>query len=278
MNFKKHICEGKNTNNVLDMTFISYGTDSYSPIKFKNVDLEHWATACNNKPYGGLWASPVDSKWGWADWCKSEDFHIESLNKSFLFKLKPTANIYVIDNIKDLIEVSTYISEYMPVLTINFKKLIDNNYDGIFVTEHASRALRTHNFSGIIHDLSSWDCESICIFNPNVIIPCLKENINNMRKLTESKLNKIIKESINNVLMEEDYIKYHKYQSPYKRDKKEDESTPPLKDNVSLYDIRGRISNILQALHNNHTDDAKKQITRLYKLVDALINQGHIIK
>ena len=137
---------------------------------------------------------------------------------------------------------------------------------------------RTYNFSGKIHDLSSWDCESICIFNPNVIIPCLKENINNMRTLSENKINKIIKESINNMLMENDYIKYHKYQSPYKRNKNEDESTPPLKDNVSLYDIRGRISNILQALHNNHTDDAKKQITRLYKLVDALINQGHIIK
>ena len=42
MNFKKHICEGKNTNNVLDMTFISYGTDSYSPIKFKNVETTYY--------------------------------------------------------------------------------------------------------------------------------------------------------------------------------------------------------------------------------------------
>lgn len=99
-----------------------------------------------------------------------------------------------------------------------------------------------------------------------------------MRTLSENKINKIIKESINNLLMENDYIKYHKYQSPYKRNKNEDESTPPLKDNVSLYDIRGRISNILQALHNNHTDDAKKQLIRIYKFVDALINQGYIIK
>lgn len=95
-----------------------------------------------------------------------------------------------------------------------------------------------------------------------------------MRKLIESKLKKIIKESINNVLMEEDYIKYHKYQSPYKREKKETESTQPLKDNVSLYDIRGRLANTRQALHNNQIDDAKKQLARLYKLVDAMINQG----
>lgn len=95
-----------------------------------------------------------------------------------------------------------------------------------------------------------------------------------MRILAESKLNKIIKDSINNILMEGDYIKYHKYQSPYKSDKKETESTQPLKDNISLYDIRGRLANARQALHNNQIDDAKKQLARLYKLVDAMINQG----
>jgi hypothetical protein len=96
-----------------------------------------------------------------------------------------------------------------------------------------------------------------------------------LTRLTESDLHNIIKESVKNILEDKDYVKYPKYKSPYDDKKEGNGVTKPLKDNVSLYDVRGRISNILQAINNNRTTDAKEQLLRLYKLVDAMINQGY---
>ena len=50
--------------------------------------------------------------------------------------------------------------------------------------------------------------------------------------------------------------------------------TQPLKDNVSLYDIRQRVEEILFNCNENDYKIAKKQIRRLYKFVDTMINQG----
>jgi len=52
------------------MKLIHYGAREYNP------DLVQPITNANTwcKPYGGLWTSPVDSKWGWKDWCKAEEF------------------------------------------------------------------------------------------------------------------------------------------------------------------------------------------------------------
>lgn len=93
-------------------------------------------------------------------------------------------------------------------------------------------------------------------------------------RLTESDLQNIINESVKNILSEEDYVKYHKYRSPYDDNAKGNGVTQPVKKGVSLFDIRARIPNIMQALKNNKIEDAKKQLMRLYKLVDAMINQG----
>lgn len=63
--------------------------------------------------------------------------------------------------------------------------------------------------------------------------------------------------------------------NPY--DDKKDKSkytTQPLKDNVSLYDIRQRVQEIIMNCNSSDVHIAKKQALRLYKLVDAMINQG----
>lgn len=170
----KTIKEGKNTNGVLDKVYIAYGSNAYSPKKFRPVDLTHWRNAVNNKPFGGLWASPIDSKWGWKDWCQAEEWNTESLNTNFTFTLAPGTNIYVIDNENDLKLVSTLRSEYMPTLSIDFGKLMAQGYDGIYVTENAARKFHYSIINGV-SDLNSWDCESICIFNKKVIKPQSKK-------------------------------------------------------------------------------------------------------
>lgn len=167
-----YLAEGTNTNGVLGKTFISYGASKYDPAKFKPVDpLNSWGIVVN-KPTGGLWASPVDSKWGWADWCKSEEFKTDTLDKNFTFKLSPNAKIYVIDNLQDLIAVSDFENPRMDHMGtgINVERLMDEGYDGLYVTAKAVISFR-YNVAPGIKDLNSWDVESICVFNKDVIIP-----------------------------------------------------------------------------------------------------------
>ena len=102
-----------------------------------------------------------------------------------------------------------------------------------------------------------------------------KKTSKQLIRLTEGDLHKIIKESVNNILEDNDYVKYPKYSSPYDdKNKNDDFQTKPLKSNTNLQHVRARIANIRQALTNNKIEDAKKQTARLYKLVDSMINQG----
>lgn len=153
-----------------DTVFIAYGTDAYDGNKFKPYDDDKTRAWNVNKPYGGLWASPLDSKYGWGKWCDSENFHVESLNHHFLFKLKPNANIYTIKTKEDIIKISNILDNWGMEKKMNFKQLIDQGYDGIFVTEEAISAFRFYVEKGI-GNLYTWDVPSICVFNSNVIDP-----------------------------------------------------------------------------------------------------------
>ena len=101
-----------------------------------------------------------------------------------------------------------------------------------------------------------------------------KHNMNQI-KLSESELYDLIKESINHILLEnDDYIKYQKFGSPYDNTKKGNGQTQPLKDNIYLDRVRAMLSNVLIAFKHEKYEDAKKQELRIYKLVDAMINQS----
>lgn len=168
----RRLTEGTNTAGVLEKTYIAYGASEYDPAKFRPVDPDNRWGIVNNKPAGGLWASPVDSGYGWADWCRAEEFNVKSLDKSFLFKLSPNAKIYTIDNIQDLAAVST-LNDPMTIdmgVGINVRELMENGYDGLYVTEYAANNLKYSPVPGL-KDLYMWDVESICVFNKDVIIP-----------------------------------------------------------------------------------------------------------
>lgn len=69
---------------------------------------------------------------------------------------------------------------------------------------------------------------------------------------------------------------FNKYKTnPYDHNKKSDEfSTQPLRDGVGLHDIRQRVQEIIRNCNPEDIAIAKKQAMRLYKMVDAMINQG----
>ena len=153
-----------------DMIFVAYGTDAYNSDLFKPYNNKRTLNFGMNKPIGGLWASPLNSRYGWGKWCDDNDFNVDSLNQHFLFKLSTNAKIYIIDSKEDIIKISN-VSDYFGISkNMNFQQLIDEGYDGIFVTDNAISNYRMHVAKGY-GDLNVWDLSSICIFNKDVIEP-----------------------------------------------------------------------------------------------------------
>ena len=137
------------------MELISYGLgDKFEKEKFipiRNADFL--------KPKGGLWASPVDSEYGWCDWCKEEDFG--NLETNFQFEFD--GNILVIDSLPDLKEILWLdYKSYFPLP--DFETILAIGYDGIFLTEKGQRDTRFSKPS-----LYEWDCECVLIMNCNKI-------------------------------------------------------------------------------------------------------------
>jgi hypothetical protein len=114
-----------------------------------------------NKPEGGLWASPVSSKYGWREWCNAENFKTSTLKTFFNFKIK--GKILIINYHRDL-EKLTWRQVHNSILVIDFKE-VSKTWDAIFLTEKGQREVRlTHP-----KNLYGWDCESVLILNSNII-------------------------------------------------------------------------------------------------------------
>lgn len=188
-----------------DIIWITYGSNKFDPSKFKPIDYSRaWL---NNKPSGGLWACPLESD-EWNSWCRGEGFMTDKLKSHFMFKLSPDANIYAINDKEDLIKISTakYPSDFFgDQKYIDYQKLLANGYDGIYVTKDAINSTsmtRVRGNGGYVAPLDAWDVESICVFNPNVIIPVNDSKVSNNVRLTESQLRKIIAKGIKSALNE----------------------------------------------------------------------------
>ena len=151
---------------MMSKLYIHYGSDhfdldEFSPIR--NIDL-------HNKPSGGLWASPYNSKRSWYDWCKSEKFRTDRLDKWFTFTLKDDAKVLTIKTEQDLCKLKNdgfYIDAFtktkysLPFSYPDFEKLCIDGYD----------AIEVYMNDIIYFDLYGWDVDSLLVLNPNCVIP-----------------------------------------------------------------------------------------------------------
>lgn len=119
-----------------------------------------------SKPYGGLWTSPIDSEFGWLDWCEMEDF-FRSDEDEYLYE-------FIVDNDDDDVLVYTIDCEYdLNALLDLFERddiqkrsfqlfapldfeALATVYDGIYLTENGQRETRLTEPS-----LNGWDCECV---------------------------------------------------------------------------------------------------------------------
>ena len=135
--------------------FIHYG-EPYNPNLFKPIqDRLH-----RNKPIGGLWASPVDSTYGWKQWCENEDFR--ECTGGFKFDIK--GEVLVIDSEADIHQMP-WVED--GILSYILFTQLARDYDAILLTEAGEGDTRwTENDK----NLYGWDCECVLILNQSAII------------------------------------------------------------------------------------------------------------
>lgn len=133
---------------------IHYGTKEYNSDKFYPIKNISW-----NKPSGGLWTSPLNSKYGWKQW--NEDSQFRKCTDYIKLELKPDSKVFVINTMEDLVGHST--REVMDrYCYLDFEKM-SKEYDAIWLTLDGLK--NTGGFNNIKYSTYGWDCESVLILN-----------------------------------------------------------------------------------------------------------------
>ena len=149
------------------MIYVHYGANAYDDTKFhpiKNI-------LYRNKPYGGLWASPVTAKNGWKQWCKREDFCSCDKKNSFTFKIKKLAKIYYISSHEDCMNMPQVVLDKGIILSDasypDFEELVKQGYDIIHFDLTNDKSTDWHK--NMYFTLYGWDCDCILVLNKDVI-------------------------------------------------------------------------------------------------------------
>lgn len=129
-----------------------------------------------SKPLGGFWASPIDAKYGWKEWCKENGEWDWLTGDAFVFEIPDSARVLRIEKIADILY------EYLdssfcdperyalakdsagfcnPTLPLDFEKLAEK-FDAVEI-------LAGSNYD-LYNAFYGWDCDSILIMNPDIIV------------------------------------------------------------------------------------------------------------
>ena len=137
--------------------YIHYGDDTFREMDpIKNLIFR-------DKPFGGLWASRKDCRFGWKDWCEDEEFRLDTFDRSFEFKLKDGAKVLLLKEVDQLDDLPKIDNEYdksnqWTTCNLDFVKL-NKDWDAIELTD-------SWKFHWALY---GWDCDSILIMNPDIV-------------------------------------------------------------------------------------------------------------
>jgi hypothetical protein len=140
------------------MKFIHYGDNIFDKDLFMSIKDPNW------KPRYGFWASPINAKYGWKDWCIENNDSYFNENESFTFTLTSDARILTIDN-TDSVDKLLNTLRYIDWFDYYDFELLTCNYDAIlFIVSNDWR---------IYEKLYSLDCycDSLLVMNPDIIVP-----------------------------------------------------------------------------------------------------------
>ena len=144
----------------MSVTYIHYGADKFEKEKFKPIKN----CDCWSKPFGGFWASRDGDEDGWRTWCEDQDFYPEKLEHSFIFTIKPSANVIEIANEEDILKLPQWKPvagsiKYCRSFYPDFEECLRKGIDAIEIT----------NINEAYMGLYGWDCNSILIMNPDIV-------------------------------------------------------------------------------------------------------------
>lgn len=128
-----------------------------------------------NKPSGCFWGSPVDTDMNWEHWCKNNDFATSSLREEnkIVFTLTEDAKVLTIksvNDLKDLPKLKTLMGMEKFYTYLDFEE-ISKSYDAIeLLLSEEEIDFSNHKITGLYYELYGWDCDTILVMNPDVII------------------------------------------------------------------------------------------------------------
>lgn len=145
--------------------YIHYGHSSFDRNLFCGIKNREMGA----KPWGGLWASPVDAKNGWSDWCIGEHFRLNQLKENFNFTLSDKAKVLHLYDVEQLIDLPQQKMRFVTWTCLDFEQLLADGWDAIEL--HLSDENNSDGFmDGLYWELYGWDCDSILIMNPDIVI------------------------------------------------------------------------------------------------------------
>lgn len=109
------------------------------------------------KPRGGFWASRTDAEFGWKQWCGLGEYSWAS-GVPFIFTLTDNAKVLSIRSKNDLEKIEKYRdTDEFGSPFVNFEA-IAKDYDAMEV-----------DGDKLYWEFYGWDCDSIVIFNADII-------------------------------------------------------------------------------------------------------------
>lgn len=154
----------------MSKAYVHYGAkafdhDKFLELKDKGILHHDWRKGIN-KPDYGLWASPVDTDFGWKEFCTNEDFRTDRLSESFTIELSDDAKVFTVTKLDDI--PSDYITESKNRYGAESYNL---NFDRIMEDYDAMELIHSDGHYSELHDglFYAWDIDSIVIWNPQII-------------------------------------------------------------------------------------------------------------
>ena len=149
----------------MSRVYIHYGSKKFDTERFTPIQNCY----PRNKPIGGLWASDVNAPFGWKKWCEGEQYRTKHYTESncFRFQLSGNAKILVLTCEEEVGALPQLGDKDIVGYKPDFEKIMAMGYDVIDYR-------LSDDISGIgklYWCLYGWDCDSILVLNPNVIIP-----------------------------------------------------------------------------------------------------------
>ncbi len=151
-----------------NVVFVHYGSTEFDMDVFERA----YTRSFDVKPESGFWASPLDSQNSWDRWCKSEHFRLNHPNIRCEFTVTPEAKILQVSTLDDIafmlqkypmqclsgiLPYGNYMEQGLPCIMIDYEAMA-KDFDGI-----------NYDHAALGNILGPWDCDSICIFNPEVM-------------------------------------------------------------------------------------------------------------